>query len=51
MTRTTKLRKRRSSLTPAWDRHVASSRARSAWRISPRVTEAPLTDKGDVVEA
>jgi hypothetical protein len=71
MMRTSELRKRRSSLTQAWDRHVAeagaavtadasergvrpeiaSSWARSAWHISPQVTEAPLTDEGDAFEA
>lgn len=67
MMRTSELRKRRSSLTLAWDRHVgeagaartagtsdggvrpeiASSWERSAWHISPQVTEAPLTNPDD----
>jgi hypothetical protein len=67
MTRTSELRKRRSSLARAWDRHVGeagsartagpsdggvrpeivSSWERSAWHISPQVTEAPLTSEGD----
>jgi hypothetical protein len=76
MTRSSELRKRRSSLTLAWDRHVgeadgvpadgvpadgkpeggvrpeiASSWERSAWHISPRVTEAPLADPGDASSA
>jgi hypothetical protein len=65
---TSELRKRRSSLTLAWDRYVgeaatalpagtsddnvrpeiASSWGRSAWHISPEVTEAPLTAPDDV---
>src|SRR5215472_7640576 len=71
MMRTSQLRKRRSSLTQAWDRHVgeagaaptagtsdsgvrpeiASSWERSAWHISPQVTEAPLMDTGDASTA
>lgn len=67
MMRTSELRKRRSSLTRAWDRHVgeagaaratgisdggvrpeiAASWERSAWHISPKVTEAPLANPGD----
>jgi hypothetical protein len=67
MMRTSELRKRRSSLALAWDRHVGGARAvrtagasdggvrpeiassweRSAWHISPQVTEAPLTNPGD----
>ncbi len=70
MMRESQLRKRRSSLTLAWDHHVgeagaapaagtsggvrpeiASSWERSAWHISPQVTEAPLTSPGDVSAA
>jgi hypothetical protein len=71
MTRTSELRKRRSSLILEWDRRVgeagaartdgpsdggvrpeiASSWERSAWHISPQVTEAPITDPDDVSAA